>query len=85
MSNTLTTAQGALGTSGAVVLAAVHQGLTVWAAALLAGEVLILLTAVLFARSDTPARRLSALIHAWHAPAPAPAPVQQSGDESAGP
>jgi len=61
---------GALGTVGAFAAAMVRGGLTAWAAGTLALGGLLLLAAVLFVRSDVPARRLCWLIQAWHTPEP---------------
>jgi hypothetical protein len=63
---------GALGTVGAFAAAMVRGGLSAWAAGTLALGGLLLLAAVLFVRSDVPARRLHGLIQAWHAPESTP-------------
>jgi hypothetical protein len=63
---------GALGTVGAFAAAMIRGGLTAWAAGTLALGGLLLLAAVLFVRSDVPARRLRGLIQAWHTPEPTP-------------
>jgi hypothetical protein len=73
---------GALGTVGAFAAAMVSGGLTAWAAGTLALGGLVLLAAVLFARSDVPARRLSGLIQAWQTAVSAA--VNHHEDRSAG-
>ncbi|GAX57905.1 MULTISPECIES: hypothetical protein [Streptomyces] len=55
----------ALGALAAFVMAMAHGGLTAWAAGALAVGGLVLVAAVLFVPSETPARRLCRLIQAW--------------------
>ena len=56
----------ALGTLAAFAMAMVQGGLTAWVAGALAAGGLVLVAAVLFVPSETPARRLSRLLQAWH-------------------
>lgn len=65
----------ALGGLAAFVMAMADGGLTAWAAGALAVGGLVLMAAVLFVPSETPARRLCRLIRAW----------QSSPAEAAGP
>lgn len=69
----------------AFVVALARGGLTAWAAAALTAGVLLLVMAVLFVPSETPARRLCRLIQAWQGtsrgdppPVPGPPPVVTS-------
>ncbi|MGH4012117.1 MAG: HD domain-containing protein [Pseudonocardiaceae bacterium] len=59
---------GVLGISGVLLAAVAHWELAAWAAGVMVLGCLALLAAVLFARSDDPARRLRGLIHAWRDP-----------------
>jgi hypothetical protein len=56
---------GALGIGGVLLAAVTYEELAAWAAGATILGALGLLAAVLFARSDDPARRLRGLIHAW--------------------
>ncbi|SEC44641.1 hypothetical protein SAMN05216489_00763 [Streptomyces sp. 3213] len=56
----------ALGTLAAFAMAMVQGGLTAWAAGAFAVGGLVLVAAVLFVPSETPARRLGRLLQAWH-------------------
>lgn len=67
VSTTAARIAGTLGTVGAFAAAMARGGLTAGAAGALALGMLLLLAAVLFVRSDVPARRLVRLIQAWHA------------------
>jgi hypothetical protein len=59
---------GLIGLGAAFVAAATRWEPVAWMAGATAFAGLILLSAVLFARSDYPARRLRELIHAWRTP-----------------
>lgn len=58
----------ALGIGGVFLAAVAHWELAAWAGGAMVLGGLALLAAVLFARSDDPARRLRGLIHAWRDP-----------------
>ncbi|MEV0908888.1 hypothetical protein [Streptomyces hokutonensis] len=71
----------ALGTLAAFAMAMVRGGLTAWAGGALAAGGLLLVAAVLFVPSETPARRLGRLLQAWHgstAGAAGPGPSHRS-------
>lgn len=59
---------GVLGIGGVLLSAVAHWELAAWAAGAMVLGGLALLAAVLFARSDDPARRLRGLVHAWRDP-----------------
>ncbi|MGH3696522.1 MAG: HD domain-containing protein [Pseudonocardiaceae bacterium] len=61
---------GALAISGVLLAALTRWELAAWAASAMLLGGLVLLAAVLFARSDGPAHRLRELIRAWRDPAP---------------
>lgn len=69
----------ALGAIAAFVMAAARGGLTDWAAGALTVGGLVLVAAVLFIPSETPARRLRGLIQAWRNPAAEPESIQRPG------
>ncbi|MFJ8936451.1 hypothetical protein ACIRL0_12155 [Streptomyces sp. NPDC102365] len=74
-----------LGTLAAFVMAMVQGGLTAWAAGALAVGGLVLVAAVLFVPSETPARRLYRLLQAWQgssAGADGPEPSRHSTPRS---
>lgn len=78
---------GALGAVAAFLTAMTSGGLSVWTAGALTTGGLLLVAAVLFLPSETPARRLAQLIRAWQSPSPpatgrneaAPLPLTQNG------
>jgi hypothetical protein len=59
---------GVLGIGGVLLAVVAHGELAAWAVGVMVLGGLALLAAVLFARSDDPARRLRGLIHAWRDP-----------------
>ncbi|MFF1810739.1 hypothetical protein ACFVXW_16685 [Streptomyces sp. NPDC058251] len=61
-------AGGALGAVAAFLLAMTRGGLTAWATGTLGMGSLVLVAAILFLPSETPARRLCRLIQAWQSP-----------------
>lgn len=61
-------AAGVLGIGGVLLAGVAHWELAAWAAGAIVLGGLALLAAVLFARSDDPARRLRGLIYAWRDP-----------------
>lgn len=79
-------AGGALGAIAAFVVALARGGLTAWAAAALTAGSLLLVVAVLFVPSETPARRLRGLIQAWQGSAPSnPQPATSQPPVAASP
>lgn len=77
----INTTASVLGIMGAVLMALTRWEFAAWiiAAMILGG--LILLGAVLFVRSDDPANRLRALVHAWRAPIPTVRPRRRRRDQ----
>jgi hypothetical protein len=79
-STTVDRIAGVLGIGGVLLAAVTRWALAAWAAGAMVLGGLALLAAVLFARSDDPAHRLRALIHAWRDPSPpVPAVVSAIG------
>jgi hypothetical protein len=74
---------GALGAMAAFVMAVARGGLTAWAAGVLTVGGLVLVAAVVFIPSETPARRLRGLIQAWQNPAAEPESIQRPAPPSA--